>query len=47
MRRWAVWGEGVMVGGLGRRCLCCADVKWLRVVFGWYNAVQCEARGMV
>jgi hypothetical protein len=38
-------GEAVMVGGLGRRCVCWADVKWLRV-FGRLNAVQWEARGM-
>ncbi len=41
-----MWGEGVMVGGLGRGCLWLVDVEWLRVVFSRYNAVQCEARGM-
>ncbi len=55
MRRRAVWGEAVMVGGLGRRCVCLADVKWLRM-FGrqaqcsavrgtWYALNACVARG--
>jgi hypothetical protein len=40
-----VWGEAVMVGGLGGRCVFgWVDVKWVRV-FGRYSAVQCEARG--
>jgi hypothetical protein len=38
--RWPVWGEAVMVGGVGRRCLWWADVKWVRV-FGRCNAVLC------
>ncbi len=41
MRRRGVPGEAVMVGGLGRRCVCWADVKWLRM-FGWY---KCSAVG--
>ncbi len=45
MRRRVVFGEAVMVGGLGRGCFWWADVKWLRVC-GRYKAVQCEARGM-
>ncbi len=46
MGRRAVWGEAVMVGWLGRRCFWWADVTWLQV-FGRYNAVQWEARGVV
>ncbi len=42
MRRWVVWGEAVMVEGVGRRCFWWADVAWLRV-FGRCNAVQCSA----
>jgi hypothetical protein len=45
MRRRVVWGEGVMVGGLGRRCFWLADVKWLRV-FG-RDTMQCSARHVV
>ena len=39
MRRRVVLREAVMVGGLGRRCLKWADVKWLRV----FGKVQCSA----
>ncbi len=47
MRRRAVWGEGVMVGGLAHRCFWLVDVKWLReCLIGEYNEVHCEARGM-
>ncbi len=45
MRRRGVPGEAVMVGGLGRRCVWWADVKWLRV-FGW-DTMQCSARHVV
>ncbi len=42
MRRRAVRGEGVMVGGVGRRWFWWADVAWLRV-FG-RGTMQCSAR---
>ena len=45
MRRRAVWGEAFIAGGLGRRCLWCADVAWLRV-FG-RGTMQCSAGHVV
>ena len=45
MRRWAVWGEAVIAGGLDRMCLLWADVAWLRV-FG-RGTMQCSAGHVV
>jgi hypothetical protein len=45
MRRRGVWGEGVMVGGLGRMCLWWADVALLRVL--GRGTMQCSARRVV
>ncbi len=46
MRRRAVWGEGVMVGGVGRRCLlvgaCGSGCEWFLV-----GTMQCSVRHVV
>jgi hypothetical protein len=45
MRRRDVWGEGVMVGGLGRRCFLVGGCGVARV-FG-RGTTQCSARHVV
>ena len=47
MRRWAVWGEGVMVGRAGPQVFLVGGCEVAASVWLGYNAVQCEARGMI